>query len=172
MVVWDGAKGSSSSIWVGPPTACVAGICTAQFSTGVSPGTNWWWLNIYYGENPCGFQQQPGGVVNQFTVGGCPPPILTSPSGGQHILAADKPTFIFQKTEAEWINIQAWSSTGYLSLDVWLDKASICSGSDCQWPSTKAFPSGTTYWWWLNTYSDACGFKMQPGGNVNSFYQE
>ena len=172
VAVWDGVKGSSSNIWVGP-TACTSGICTAQFPNGVSPGTNWWWLNIYYGENACGFREQPGGVVNQFTVAGCAPPALTSPSGGQHITAGQKPTFIFQKTAAEWINIQAWSSTGYLSLDVWQDAATICPeiGTECSWPSTKAFQPGTTNWWWLNTYSAACGFLMQPGGNVNSFYQ-
>ena len=83
-----------------------------------------------------------------------------------------KPTFIFQKTEAEWINIQAWSSTGYLSLDMWLDAATICPGADCEWPSTKAFQPGTTNWWWLNTYSAACGFQMQPGGHVESFTQQ
>ena len=173
VTVWDGAKGSSSSIWVGPPTACSAGICTTQFPNGVSPGTNWWWLNIYYGENACGFQQQPGGVVNQFTVAGCAPPALTSPNDGA-IGAGLKPTFIFQKTEAEWINIQAWSSTGHLSLDVWQDAASICPelATECSWPSTKAFQIGTTNWWWLNTYSSTCGFKMQPGGFVNSFTQQ
>jgi hypothetical protein len=171
VLVWSEARGGIvASPWFGP-ASCTGSTCTAaDLGTALPAGKNWWWLNVWYGDNSCGYIEQPGGKWKLIEVVACAPPSLTSPNSGS-VAHGAKPTFIFQKTEAEWINIQAWSSTGSLSLNVWLDAVDICPGADCEWLSTKAFQPSTTNWWWLNTYSSACGYKMQPGGFVNSFYQ-
>ena len=167
VVVWSEAAGGASSMWVGP-TACSGGACSATFANPLTAGNNWWWLNIYYDE-VCGFEQQPGGagLVKAFTVEACPGPTLTSPRGVVFAYGV-KPDFVFSDSGAEWYNLQAWSSAGYLSMNQWEDAAGICSAGSCHKVSSNFFPAGAN-WWWLNTYSTACGFQMQPSGHVESF---
>ncbi len=169
VVVWSEAANSGSSMWVGP-AACTAGTCSATFPHPLALGNNWWWLNIYYGENSCGLVQQPGGtgLVKAFTVVPCAGPTLTSPNGDA-FAPGTKPTFTFNQGEAEWIAVLVWTSAGYLALNQWEDAAVKCSSGTCTVVSNASFPAGTTNWWWLNTYSAACGFQMQPGGLWKSF---
>jgi len=168
VVVWSEAAGGASSLWVGP-TACTNGGCSATFNNPLTPGNNWWWLNIYYGENSCGFREQPGGagLVKAFTVVACAGPTLTSPNGDTFAYGT-KPNFVFSDSGAEYYNLQAWSSAGYLSMNQWEDAAGICSAGSCHKVSNNFFPAGTN-WWWLNTWSQDCGFQMQPGGWVKAF---
>ena len=156
-------------MWVGP-ASCTNGTCSAQFVNSLAPGKNWWWLNVWYGDLFCGFMEQPGGKFKEFTVEACAGPSLTSPDSVA-ITAGTKPTFIFSDTGAEWYNILVWTSAGYLALNQWEDKTAKCDAGTCTVLSNSSFGAGTTNWWWLNTYSSACGFQMQPGGLWKSFTQ-
>ena len=168
LLVWSEARGGiANSMWVGPDN-CTGGICKATFGNALAGGNNWWWLNVYYGDPACGFVEMPGGLYKAIQVGGCTAlPILTSPTGS----VTGKPHFTFTGNGSEWYEILVWSSEGYLVLDQWVD-GTACSGDTCSnIISNNNFLPGTTNWWWLNTYSESCGFIMQPGGNWKSFTQ-
>ena len=171
IMVWSEARGGIvANPWFGP-TACSGSTCTAaQLGTALPAGNNWWWLNVWYGDNKCGFVEMPGGNWKLAVVAGCTVPSLTSPDNAV-IAAGTKPTFTFTDTGAEWYNIQVWTSAGYLALNQWEDAAQqgMCIQGTCSKVSTNTFPAGTTNWWWLNTWSQDCGFQMQPGGHVESF---
>ena len=168
VLVWSEVSNNcAASMWVSS-AACTGGICYAQFGNSVPPGRNWWWLNIWYGDLVCGFIMQPGGKFKEFTVAACAGPTLTEPNGDAFALGA-KPTFKFSDSGAEWYNIMVWSSAGYLVLNQWENTASICNAGSCSKQSNISFRAGTTNWWWLNTWSQDCGYQMQPGGLWKSF---
>ena len=163
VLVWSEAKGGIvASSWFGPSN-CTAGTCSGSLANALPGGKNWWWLDIYYGNNdPCGLKQQPGGNVLLAEVVGCAAPTLTSPDGGTNG-AGLKPTVTFTDSGAEWYEILIWSNAGYLAIDQWVDKNLICGSGTCGVTTTYGLPAGQA-WWWLNTYSAACGLKMQDGG--------
>jgi len=170
IMVWSEARGGIvANPWFGP-TSCSGNTCTAaQLGTALPAGNNWWWLNVYYGDTACGFVEQPGGKWKLAVVGGCTtPPVLSQPDSAV-ITTGTKPTFIFSDTGAEWYNVNVWTSAGYLALNQWEDATVKCSAGTCTIISNSSFGAGTTNWWWLNTYSDSCGFQMQPGGLWKSF---
>ena len=169
VLVWSEARGGiANSVWVGPNN-CTSGICKATFGNALAGGNNWWWLDVYYGDPACGFVEMPGGNYKAIQVGGCTTaPVLSQPDSVA-IGAGVKPDFTFSDTGAEWYNINVWSSLGYLVLNQWGDALKVCNSGTCTVHSTNIFYSGTTNWWWLNTYSDSCGFQMQPGGLWKSF---
>ena len=156
-----------SNMWVGP-SSCNNGACSATFPNALAPGRNWWWLNVWYGDVVCGIVSQPGGKFKEFTVEGCAGPTLTSPDGAALALYT-KPTFTFSDSGAEWYNIQLWTSSGFIALNQWEDAMSACNGTTCTVVSTNYFGNGSTNWWWVNTWSPACGYQVQPGGGVKSF---
>jgi len=163
LLVWSEARGGIvANAWYGP-TACTAGTCTGNLANALPGGKNWWWLNIYYGDTVCGFKEQPGGKWLLADVVGCGAPALTSPNGGS-VGAGLKPNFTFSDSGAEWYEIMVWTSNGYLAIDQWVDKSLVCTAGSCSVTTTLGLPAGTTNWWWLNTYSTACGLKMQDGG--------
>jgi len=166
LLVWSEQANGASGIWVGP-ASCSDGTCSTQVGFPLAPGRNWWWLNTY-NFNSCGYQEQPGRKWKQFTVVGCAGPTLTAPNGNA-FTAGTKPTFSFSDSGAEWYNIQVWTSAGYLALNQWVDAEIGCNEGTCSKGFNISFPSGTTNWWWLNTYSSACGFQMQPDGQFKSF---
>ena len=169
IMVWSEARGGIvANPWFGP-TSCSGSTCTAaELGTVLPAGNNWWWLNVYYGDTACGFVEMPGGKWKPAVVAGCTAPGLTSPDNCT-IATGTKPTFIFSKAEAEWVNVLVWTSAGYLALNQWEDASKKCSSGTCTVLSNSSFGAGTTNWWWLNTYSDSCGFQMQPGGLWMSF---
>jgi len=169
IMVWSEARGGIvASSWFGP-TTCSGSTCTAaDLGTALPAGNNWWWLNVYYGDTACGFIEQPGGKWKLAVVAGCTAPTLTSPDN-VIIATGTKPTFIFTDSGAEWYEILAWTSNGYLAIDQWVDESLICESGSCSVTTTYGLPAGTTNWWWLNTYSASCGFQMQPGGLWKSF---
>ena len=192
--VWGAGGSCAGSEWFEPASICTGAFCIAQLShTLRESDTFWWWVNTW-GNNSCNWQIQPGGKFLKFTVASCAGPILISPKGDtfapktKTIVASlelakapesqlcvtapvTKPTFTFTDTGAEWYNIQVWTSAGYLALNQWEDAAQqgMCIQGTCSKVSTNTFPAGTTNWWWLNTWSQDCGFQMQPGGHVESF---
>ena len=159
--VWSAAANQyAASKWF-DSTVCTGATCMAQLDAALSPGQYWWWLNTY-SSGPCGFMVQPGGKYKGFTVVPCQGPTLLSPDGD--VLASGvKPTFTFSASGAEWYNIMAWTGPGggWLGLNIWVEAALYCTEGTCIVPCPKAFGLGTT-WWWLNTYSTACGYQMQP----------
>ena len=59
-------QGLTLNIWVDAAVACDSGTCTVSSPNSFPLGTTWWWLNTW-GQD-CGYQTQPGGSANDFTV--------------------------------------------------------------------------------------------------------
>ena len=59
-------QGLSLNMWVDAVSACSEGNCLVASSSAFPLGTTWWWLNTW--STDCGYQIQPGGQVNAFTV--------------------------------------------------------------------------------------------------------
>ena len=167
--VYYGAKNYyAANQWFEAAIVCTGDTCSAQLDRVLYPGPYWWWLSTW-SDGACGFQVQPGGQYKSFTVVPCTSPVLTSPDGD--ILARGaKPAFKFSDSGAQWYNIMAWTGPGggWLGLDIWAEASLVCSAGTCTVPSPKAFGLGST-WWWLNTWSQDCGYQMQPGGGVKGF---
>jgi hypothetical protein len=159
----------ANSMWVGPGNCDpLTHICTAKFGTGLTLGNNWWWLNVYYGDPACGYVIQPGGKVKAITVVGCTAvPSLTSPAGTR----APGQSFVFQGNGSDWYQLMVYTSGLGITINLWEDSA-VCTGGTCSITPSTTIPYGSTNWWWLNTYSASCGYKVQPGGLVNSFFQQ
>ena len=151
--------------WYDAAAICDGTTCTVTPGSNFASGDYWWWLNTY--SDACGFQMQPGGNVLQFTVtAACTDPILAEPTGAGSTI---NPTFKWSKSSEQWINLQVYTeASAGISFSQWFDASQICNDTNCTVQPNKQFSLGK-HWWWVDTYSDACGFQMQPGGAVLEF---
>ena len=160
---------SAANQWFNATAVCTETTCSAQLNAAMVPGQYWWWINTW-NDGTCGLQIQPSGQYKGFTVEPCAIPTLSSPNG-DILSRIEKPTFTFSDSGDEWYNVITWSVMPWgqgLTLNIWVDAAVACDSGTCTVSSPNSFPLGTT-WWWLNTWSQECGFQMQPGGSVNDF---
>ena len=162
---WSGTSQSLEFMkWYDAAAVCDETTCTVTPENNFSPGDHWWWLDTY--SDTCGYQMQQGGLSLQFHVTACSAPALTEPTGA---ITTIHPTFKWGATSAQWINLLVFSeASGSLVFSQWFDALQLCSDTTCTVQPDMALYPGK-HWWWLNTYSAACGFQMQPGGAVNEF---
>jgi|GEM_PF-2616576 len=151
--------------WFEAASVCSGGSCTTHLSAALPPGTFYWWLNTY-GANSCGLQIQPGGKYKQFTVSGCGGPTLTAPTGT--VASGARPAHTFT-SNAEWVDLQIYSSTLGAVSSQWVDAASACTMSSCSVTPVRWIMALGQNWWWVNTWSAACGYQFQPGGNLGTY---
>jgi len=160
----------ANSMWVGSD-ACSTGTCYATLGSALATGRNWWWLNVDYGDPLCGFVEQPGAKVNLITVVGCTDvPTLTYPANGGTRSVGH--TFDFQANGSDWYQLMVYTNGRGITVSYWDEALNVCTGSSCHMNTGYTLPFGSMNWWWLNTYSAACGYKVQPGGLVNGFTQQ
>jgi len=151
--------------WFEAASICSGGSCTTHLSAALFPGTFYWWLNTY-GATSCGLQIQPGGKYKQITVTGCAGPALTAPTGT--VPPGTRPAHTFT-SNAEWVNLQIYSSTLGAVSSQWVDASVACPMGDCSVTPVSWIMALGPHWWWVNTYSAACGYQFQPDGNLGSY---
>jgi len=155
--------------WYEAATICDGTTCSVTPGKNFLPGDYYWWLNTY--SDTCNFQMQVGGIFLSFTIAvdPCTNPVLSAPSGPVLTIS---PAFKFSKTLAQWVQLQVSAvATGKICYSQWFDAAQVCTAAGCTiQPTTQFGPAN--YAWWVNTYSDACGYQYQPGGTVAAFTVE
>jgi|GEM_PF-2583265 len=151
--------------WFEAASICSGGSCTTHLSAALPPGTFYWWLNTY-GATSCGLQIQPGGKYQQITVSGCGGPTLTAPTGT--VTPGTRPPHTFT-SNAEWVDLQIYSSTIGAVSSQWVDAASACTLGSCSVTPVRWIMALGQNWWWVNTWSAACGYQFQPGGNLGTY---
>ena len=160
-----GSGGYVATQWFEAASICSGGTCSTQLSNALPSGTFYWWVNTW-GANSCGLQVQPGGKYKQFTVTGCAGPALTAPTGT--VPYGTRPAHTFT-SNAEWVDLQIYSSTIGAVSSQWVDAASACTMSSCSVTPVRWIMALGQNWWWVNTWSTACGYQFQPGGNLGSY---
>ena len=151
--------------WFEAASICSGGSCTTHLSNALPPGTFYWWLNTY-GATSCGLQIQPGGKYKQITVSGCGGPTLTAPTGT--VAFGTRPAHTFTSS-AEWVDLQIYSSTLGAVSSQWVDASAACTMGSCSVTPVRWIMALGQNWWWVNTWSTACGYQFQPGGNLGSY---
>jgi len=154
--------------WFEAASVCSGGSCTTHLSAALPPGTFYWWLNTY-GATSCGLKIQPGGKYQQFTVSGCGGPALTAPTGT--VAFGTRPAHTFTSS-AEWVDLQIYSSTIGAVSSQWVAATSACTMGSCSVTPVRWIMALGQNWWWVNTYSAACGYQFQPDLNLGSYTVE
>ena len=162
----ESANSSSISISYNASEICDGCTCSVTPDTIFPVGRNWWWLNTW--SQDCGYREQPGGKVKEFTVAPCTAPELYEPSGSSSANSTRR-TFKWQRANRDYFEILVWSENGNgISFGQWVAAHDVCIENNCTYVPAYNFPAGNN-WWWLNTWGDNCDFEMQPGGNVLGF---
>ena len=155
--------------WYEAATICDGTTCSVTPGKNFLPGDYYWWLNTY--SDTCNFQMQVGGIFLSFTIAvdPCTNPALSAPSG---TVLTISPSFKFSKTLAQWVNLQIfYQASGKIAYSQWFDAAQVCTATGCTiQPTTQLAPG--SYVWWLNTYSDTCGYRYKPDGTAVAFTVE
>ena len=154
--------------WFEAASVCSGGSCTTHLSAALPPGTFYWWLNTY-GATSCGLKIQPGGKYQQFTVAGCAGPALTAPTGT--VAFGTRPAHTFTSS-AEWVDLQIYSSTLGAVSSQWVAATSACTMGSCSVTPVRWIMALGQNWWWVNTWSAACGYQFQPDLNLGSYTVE
>jgi|GEM_PF-6034380 len=166
VAVYSGAANMyAATKWFDASLVCATDNCSAQLAAALYPGQYWWWLNTW-SDGPCGFMVQPGGKYKQFTVTGCGGPALTAPTGT--VTFGTRPAHTFTSS-AEWVNLQIYSAALGAVSSQWVDAADACTMGSCEVTPVRWIMALGQHWWWVNTYSTACGYQFQPGGNLGSY---
>ena len=151
------------SEWFDASLICNGDNCTVTPNRNFSVGNYWWWLITW--SNACGYQIQPGGKILNFTVAPCSSPALYWPTGSSSAITIT-PTFKWAASPAQWIQLQVASSRGIVFFK-WFD-ATICTADNCTVkPDMLLLPDN--YTWWINTWSETCGYQVQPDGQHLNF---
>jgi|GEM_PF-1983603 len=166
VAVYSGAANKyAATKWFDASLVCATDNCSAQLAAALYPGQYWWWLNTW-SDGPCGFMVQPGGKYKQFTVTGCAGPALTGPTGT--VASGTRPAHTFT-SNAEWVDLQIYSSTLGAVSSQWADASTACTMGSCSVTPVRWIMALGQNWWWVNTYSTQCGYQFQPGGNLGSY---